>query len=81
MSASICWRPGQYGKSLGVWAPSRFISMLEEAFGQLPVKLDASDKPLLNGMRIALEERERNAIEELIEAIDKHTEIEVMAHY
>ena len=82
MSANIKWRPvKESGKDLGVWSPSRFIEMLEEAFGSLPAKIRKEDIPVLMGMRAAGDIHEKESLDKLIHAIETNTVVEVFAQY
>lgn len=75
MGASIMWSPVKPGRSLDVGGRSSFISALE-----LPRRLTESDVGFLRGLGAGNDDF-RGACGELIEAIQKHGEIEVYAEY
>lgn len=80
MGASFYWKPSKCGKSLPVNASNSFRSTLEEAFGSPPWKFSHESKPILIGIRAA-DKNEREAIDEIMEAIDTHDSIEVEVSY
>lgn len=80
MSATISWRALKPGKSLPVDAPSSFIQVFTEAFGEAPWTLNEEDIKTLKGIRAA-DRNTREGIDEIIEAIDRHGAIEVSVSY
>jgi hypothetical protein len=75
MGASIYWRPVGKGKRLSVGLRSKFVSSLS-----LPRKLTAEDITYLHGLA-AGEPDFKEAIDELVDAIYRHGEVEVYAEY
>lgn len=74
MGATLRWKPLKPGKSLPVNAPSSFRDILGEAFGPDPWTLSSKDDQVLRGIYVACKD-ERKALDEIIEAIEKHGEI------
>jgi hypothetical protein len=82
MSATIKYvRVKNAGKSLPVYAPSRFIGSLERAFGCVPCEIGPSDVPILRGMAAVADEQERKCYEILIKEIGEDSQIKVWAEY
>ena len=75
MSANIYWRPVKPGKDVPVGTPSAFIKALG-----LPRTFTSSDYNFLDGIRRAREDW-ADAIQEILDAIEKHHEVEVYAEY
>ena len=81
MSANLYWSPVRKGKDLPVNASSSFIAAMERAMGSLsPWTVMESDAPVLRGLLAGLQ-HEREAIEAILDAIDKHGEIKVWAEW
>lgn len=82
MSATIYWRPvskkERYFKNVG--APSSFMSTLDRAFGRRAGKFTCMDLERLRGIA-ATYEGEENPWEEMIEAIEEFSEIEIWPEY
>ncbi len=82
MSANVYWRPKTKGKELPVNAPSSFLCGLKSAFGDLPITLQ--DKThivsILRRMEIK-DSKESSSYEEIIDALGKHSKIEIFAEY
>jgi hypothetical protein len=86
MSASIFWRPVNFGNQLRIGAPSSFIDSLERTFGiRPPIRLESErDACILDGMAAATEYKEfREAYQQLATAIrqDEGNGIEIFANY
>lgn len=83
MSANIMWRPIEWGKDLGVGAPSSFLGSMEEALGtRQPWVLNQDHYNILKGLKAGLTSSDqKEAIEEILEAICRHDVIEVYAQY
>ncbi len=78
MGASVYWRPIKGGKDFGDGI-SR--GSLEKVFGPFPLRLSAEHVGGLEVMvRLDVSGR-KDEWEQLIEAIDKHGEIEIWAEY
>lgn len=77
MGASIYWRPVKPGKSLSVGGRSAFVEALKL---HQPIRMTAADIPFLRGLAAGNADF-ANAVDEIIEAIEKHDEIEVYAEY
>ena len=81
MSATVVYQPIK-GKALDVGAPSSFVGALERAFGQRPWTLTDRDYYTLQGLAAGLDSiDQREAVEELAEAVRQHGEIRVWAEY
>lgn len=82
MSATIYYQPVK-GKALSIGAPSSFTSALDRAFGRSPDRiLNEYDVPTLRGIAAGFDsEDQRAAIDELIEAIQKHAAVRLWAEY
>lgn len=87
MSASIFWEPvDPKPKSIGTWAPSSFMEIMERAGLGLPTNLDEAAIPVLRGMAATFGPggpgREHpNPFQQLIDKIEKHGKISVWAEY
>lgn len=82
MSATIYWRPLKEGVGLKYTsAPSSFQEYLESAFErQFPLRLLDSDLDSLRiAQRLTKDTNFQKDIQELIEAVERHGEIEVWA--
>ena len=75
MGVSICWRAIKPGKHLNVGARSAFMVALNA-----PRTLSSRDIEFLRGLGAGNGDF-RPAMEELIDAIDRHGEIEVYGEY
>lgn len=81
MSASIYYQAVK-GKNLSVGAKSSFLAAIERAFGGVPCVLSEHDVLKLQGLAAAFDsEDQRAAVQELIEAIEKHASVRVWAEY
>lgn len=81
MSANILWQPIK-GKSLEVNAPSSFLETLELGFGNLPIDLNQSRIPMLEGMKAAIRDaNQKEAIQTLIDALYLHGTIRIWTEY
>ena len=82
MSATILYQPVK-GTCLKMGGPSSFLELLRRLTSSPgPWELDGHWTSRLRGAAAATEDREhRAALEELIEAIEKHVEIRVWAEY
>ncbi len=81
MSANLYWSPIRKGTDLPVNAPSSFMAALEDAMGhEGPWTLMVSDIPVLRGLAAGLA-HEREAIQSIIAAIERHSQIRVWAEY
>ena len=84
MSATLYFQPVK-GKALRIGAPSSFMSALDRAFKySQPWTIEASshDIAILEGLRAGLDDLEqRAAINELLKALEDHTDIRVWAEY
>jgi len=84
VSASIYWRPvvPKEGSRLNTYAPSGFLTALEEVFGSRTPVLERSDLPTLRGMAAVWTDGSGgNPYKDLINAIEKHEAVEVWAEY
>lgn len=80
MSVSIMWRPQKNnGRSLN--GQSSFKEALEKVFGNLPKTFTKKDIERLEVMHRLSDIPYDDPYEELIEAINKHSSIEVWAEY
>ncbi len=82
MSANLFWEPAKRKKfDLDEGAPSDFMNLMQRVFGSpLPV-LRKNDIPKLEALRDAEESQRRITFERLIDAVDKHDEIQLSAQY
>lgn len=81
MGVSFSWQPIN-GKNIPVGARSQFAKILGEAFGTYPWILDESNLVELNAIRIGAEDEGiKKALAIIIEAIQEHGRISVMAEY
>lgn len=80
MGVSILWKPVKdEGVSLSVGGRSSFIEVLRRAFGNEPWVFNAGSVSTLNGIKAAI--REDEAMDELLDAIEKHGSVEVWTQY
>ena len=81
MSANLYWSPVRKGKDIPVNAPSSFIEAMEAAMGSgQPWTIMESDMPVLRGLSAGLK-HERDAINAILEAVEKHGQIKVWAEW
>lgn len=79
MSASVYCHPRKTGKCVG---KSALRKILEDAFGQMPIQLSASNKSDLDLLvRVTEGEELRKELEKICDAIETHDEIEVYVEY
>lgn len=82
MSANLYWHPVKRGRDLPCSAPSVTIEALGYAFGGgTQWRLGKGDIATLRGMVAASPKGSRGTFEEIIEAIEKHGDIDVWAQY
>lgn len=74
MSAKLCWRPKARTRET---LPYALQSILREALGESPRTFSNKDIPYLTGLRDAKIE----GAQELIDAIEKHEEVELWLEY
>jgi hypothetical protein len=81
MGASIYWQPLR-GTHLSVGLRSRFIAMMNEAFGNYPWNLTAGHAGELSAMAIGAEDEGiKAALRTLAEAVQQHEQITVWPEY
>jgi hypothetical protein len=83
MSASLYYQPVK-GTHLSIGAPSSFMGALTRAFGerQPDWRFTEGDLLTLRGLMAGLDsEDQREAIQTIIEAIERHSEVRVWAEY
>lgn len=85
VGASIYYQPVK-GKHLSIGAPSSFLEALREALdmrgGHGELRLTGGDYHRLRGLRAGLTSTDqKEAIDELCEAIEKHDEVRLWAEY
>ena len=79
MGVAFYWAPVKPGEYLPVGARSNFRTALVELFGEFPIRLTADSVPMLMGLRAGLGEAE--SIDALVDAIQRHGEIDVRAEW
>lgn len=77
MGANIYWLPVKPGISLKISTPSKFIEIMEKAFGKFPCDLGECDLEKLRGMAVI----EPEMFEQLISAVEKHKTIRLWADW
>lgn len=81
MSATLYYRQiSNKNKHVRVMAPSSFMRTLDEEFSGPPYRFGPTDVPVLRGMAAGFD-GSVNPFRELIELIEKLTDIEVWAEY
>lgn len=81
MGVSIYWQP-LHGQHLSVGPRSRFVAMLQEAFGAPPWNLSQGDENTLRAMGIAAEDESiREALATLLNAVMQHEQVTVWPVY
>jgi hypothetical protein len=83
MGVSIYWRPvSTEGHDITPGLRSRFYNSLKNTFGEFPIRLNATHVCLLQAMAYACNgDDSQKSYEELIEAVNKHDEIEIFASW
>ena len=80
MSANIYWEPASRKRNdLNVGAASAFMTMLEKA--GITNRVTTADLPVLRGMEAAAPDGFKGPLQEMIDAVEKHDEIEWRAEY
>lgn len=77
MSVSFTWKPVDPNDGISWGAGSKLHSILEEVFGGFPITLSKKDVGVLRGISAS----GYKEVDELINAINEHRDIEIEAHW
>jgi hypothetical protein len=83
MGVSIYYRPvSDQQTNITPGARSQFLSVLEETFGAVPIRLNGNHLQLLQAMQRAATDTDfKESFGKLIQGVEKHDEIEVLTAY
>lgn len=82
MSASLFYRfTDKKNPTLPVLAPSSFIEVMTDAFGEPPFHLSSSDAAMIRGIRAGCRQANREAFDKILELIEDGREIEIWSEW